>query len=226
MENRKIVAVLLSLVWASGAWAGLEITKDMYRAPQMAEAQAEARAKGKAVCILYTDADSTCPLAAQAARDAIDALDSRVVVVYVNARGEHEALPAAAKTSLNSPESGKFIPKTVVLDAELGEVIVLIPYAKGQERKDLLTDAKRTITAWLKNKGGSASAAPAAGGADPSVARIWTSVSGKTLEGRFVKLQQEIVFLETADGSTMQIPLTKLSAADQVAARQLSAVRR
>ena len=113
-----------------------------------------------------------------------------------------------------------------MLDPDLGEVIVLIPYAKGQERKDLLTDAKRTITAWLKDKGSTAAAPLAAGAADPSVARTWTSVSGKTLEGRFVKLQQEIVFLETADGSTMQIPLTKLCAADQVAARQLSAVRR
>lgn len=225
MNKRTLVAVLLSFVWASGAWGELEITKDIFRAPQMADAQAEARAKGKAICILYTDAGSTCPLAAQAARDAIDALDSRAVVVYVNARGEREALPAVAKTALNSPESGKFIPKTVVLDAELAEVIVLIPYAKGEERKDLLSDAKRTITDWLKNKGSPAGAPTAAGPSEPAAMRTWTSASGKTLEGRFTKLLQEIVFLETPDGSTMQIPITKLCPADQVAARQASAPR-
>ncbi len=66
-------------------------------------------------------------------------------------------------------------------------------------------------------------AAAAAGGA-PTL-RVWTSISGKTLEGRFAQLQQDTVVLAKADGTIVQIPLSKLSPSDQVVARQAAASR-
>ena len=225
MKRIQVVAALLLFGGLSRAHAGFEITKDIYRIEQLQAAQDEARAKNKAICILYTDAESTCPLAAQAARDAVEALDGKAVVVYVNARSERDSVPPAAKTALNSPESGKFIPKTVVVDPDLAEVIVLIPYTSGQERKELLSKAKDAVSAWLKTKGKASGGASGAQGGELPTMRIWTSASGKTLEGQFSKLQQDVVFLTIPDGTTMKIPINKLCSADQIAARQLAAPR-
>lgn len=64
----------------------------------------------------------------------------------------------------------------------------------------------------------------AGGGASPGV-RTWTSVSGKTLQGRFSQLQQDTVTLAKPDGTTVQIPISKLSPGDQAVVRQLTTAR-
>ncbi len=47
-------------------------------------------------------------------------------------------------------------------------------------------------------------------------ARTWTEAqSGRTLEGEFVKVQDSAVIVRTANGSTVQLPLARLSEADQ-----------
>lgn len=61
---------------------------------------------------------------------------------------------------------------------------------------------------------------PAAASSSPM--RTWTSVSGKTLMGRFAELQQETVVLARPDGTTVQIPISKLSSTDQLIVRQLA----
>lgn len=67
--------------------------------------------------------------------------------------------------------------------------------------------------------------AAADGGSGSSAMRTWTSVSGKTLEGRFSYVQQGTVVLTKSDGSLVQIPFEKLSPQDQVVARQLATAR-
>ena len=45
--------------------------------------------------------------------------------------------------------------------------------------------------------------------------RTWTSSSGKTLEGKFVKEKYNIVYIETSEGSAKKIKLSDLSQADR-----------
>lgn len=63
--------------------------------------------------------------------------------------------------------------------------------------------------------------AGAAGGAVPTL-RTWTSISGKTLQGRFEQFENGIVVLATPSGDRVQIPLSKLSSSDQLFAQQLA----
>jgi hypothetical protein len=226
MKSTHATIVLCLLMGVINTSAGFKITKSIYRAQHLQEAQDEARAKNRAICILYTDADSTCGLATQAALDAIDALDGKTVIVYVNSNNEQGFIPPVVQKALDSPESGKFIPKTVVVDVDLNEVIALIPYATEKERKERLSKAKAAISAWQKTKPPtSASTSKATGGEALPEMRTWTSASGKTIEGRFSQLQQDMVSLTKPDGTTVQIHISKLCSGDQVVARQSSASR-
>lgn len=52
-------------------------------------------------------------------------------------------------------------------------------------------------------------------------ARTWTEAqTGRTLEGEFVKAQGDTVVVRTANGSTMQLPLARLSEVDQTFVRE------
>ncbi|HBJ83372.1 MAG TPA: hypothetical protein DDZ88_05760 [Verrucomicrobiales bacterium] len=55
-------------------------------------------------------------------------------------------------------------------------------------------------------------------------ARTWTEAqSGRTLEGDFVKLQDSSVVVRLANGSTTQLPLARLSEADQTFVKEQAA---
>lgn len=49
----------------------------------------------------------------------------------------------------------------------------------------------------------------------PAGARTWTSATGNTVDAEFVRLEGQRVVLKTADGRTLGIPASQLSAADQ-----------
>ena len=82
---------------------------------------------------------------------------------------------------------------------------------------------KRMPVASTASDAAASSAPVAAGGPAPSAMRTWTSISGKTLEGRFAQCQMGIVVLATPGGDRVQIPLEKLSPQDQTVVRQLAA---
>ena len=64
---------------------------------------------------------------------------------------------------------------------------------------------------------------PAAGGAQNAKLRSWTDVSGEfTIEAAFVKLENGLVLLKTADGEELEIELTELNAESRLAALSLS----
>lgn len=82
------------------------------------------------------------------------------------------------------------------------------------------------LSGWQQAAGPAPETAPAATrGGDAPAMRTWTSVSGKTLEGRFAQLRQDTVTLLKPDGTTAQIPIGKLCPADQADVRQLAAPR-
>ena len=87
----------------------------------------------------------------------------------------------------------------------------------------MLRKAGVDLSGWQQASGPAPGTPPVATTAEASPAmRTWTSVSGKTLEGRFAQLQQDRVILTKSDGTTVQIPISKLAPGDQVVARQLA----
>ena len=75
------------------------------------------------------------------------------IVVYVNCKTESGALPEVVKEGLHSEDAGRFIPKTVVVDPEISEVIAVVPYARGDsERRKLYAQAFRKIRQYLKDR--------------------------------------------------------------------------
>ena len=76
------------------------------------------------------------------------------------------------------------------------------------------------IACWLGSDGVAVMAAEVA---PDSAARTWTSVSGKAVEAKFVRLRSGLVTLRPGTGKDVQIPLSRLSDADQKLARQLGA---
>ena len=87
----------------------------------------------------------------------------------------------------------------------------------------MLRKAGVDLSGWQQASGPAPGTPPVATpeGTSPAM-RTWTSVSGKTLEGRFAQLQQDRVILTKSDGTTVQIPISKLAPGDQVVARQLA----
>lgn len=68
------------------------------------------------------------------------------MVVYASSKTDWAQLPRAAQDAFRSPQSGKYIPKTIVMDAELKEVIAIIPYEDDDNaRGKLFREAKKKI---------------------------------------------------------------------------------
>jgi hypothetical protein len=219
MTNKVMLAVMLMV--ACPAWAAFEFGKQVYRMDRLDAALAEARTKGEAVTFIYTRESSTCGLCQHASLTAADQFRKQGVVVYARSAEDYNALPDLVKTALNSPESGKFIPKTVVVNPEVSDVIAVVPYARGNEFDDKVKDARRAIRTYFNGKqlGTSApspaSPPPATATSIPGEVRIWRSTSGTELEARLLRVTGYTVVLEKPDGDQVRIDLTKLSESDQ-----------
>ena len=59
--------------------------------------------------------------------------------------------------------------------------------------------------------------------AEDSGVRTWTSNRGQAIEASFVKMQSGMVHLARADGDVVNIPLSRLSVADQKVATEMAA---
>jgi hypothetical protein len=129
---------------------------------KLPEAQAEAKSRKVALTFVMSDPKTTCPLCAEASGDAMKTLKPKCVIVFVNSKvtEDWKQVPEIAQKALRSPESGQYIPKTVVLDAELTKVIDIIPYARDNERGKLLKEARKKLDAELT----SAASAPVVAG--------------------------------------------------------------
>ena len=80
-------------------------------------------------------------------------LGKGTIVVYVCTKTDSDLLPDVVKTAFRTPESGKYIPKTAVVDAELTEVIAIVPYAgEESERKKLFAEAIKKIRQYAKDR--------------------------------------------------------------------------
>ena len=118
--------VVLSL--ALDAAAAFKLPKSVYRVNNLEDASTEAESKGKAITFIYTDENSTCGLCDSASLNLIEQLDKKTVVVYADCSKDLSLLPSAVQKALSQPAAGRYIPKTVIVDAGMTNVLAVVPY--------------------------------------------------------------------------------------------------
>jgi len=91
------------------------------------QAKKEAMSYNKQVVFLYSNEITTCPLASRASTSIIEKFRQSAVIVYF-CKEDWPKVPRIVKEAINSPASGKFIPKTIVVNAGITEVVSIIPY--------------------------------------------------------------------------------------------------
>jgi hypothetical protein len=79
----------------------------------------------------------------------MDTMIDSCVVIYIN-KSDATKLPEEVKNALRSPKAGKYIPTVVVMSYDLKKVIDIVPYARGEAYKKLLSEAKEKILLYGK----------------------------------------------------------------------------
>jgi hypothetical protein len=143
------IALFSVLFAASTVIAGFTLQSGMYRMNQLDAAKSDALSRKKAVAFLYSDEHTLCTQCTSASLQAIETLAGSCVMVYVS-KNDANKLPAQVKSALRSPDAGKYIPAVVVMSNDLKKVIVIVPFARGEAYKKLLSEAKEKILSYGK----------------------------------------------------------------------------
>jgi hypothetical protein len=143
------IALFSILLAASTVIAGFTLKGGVYSMNDLDAAKSEALSGRKAVAFLYSDKTTFCTQCASASLQAMDTMIDSCVVIYIN-KSDATKLPEEVKNALRSPKAGKYIPTIVVMSYDLKEVIAIVPYARGEAYKKLLSEAKEKILSYRK----------------------------------------------------------------------------
>jgi ABC-type sugar transport system substrate-binding protein len=143
------IALFLVLLAASTVIAGFTLKSGVYRMNELDAAKSAALSGRKAVAFLYADENTFCTQCVSASQEAMETLAGSCVMVYVD-KSDATKLPNQVKNALRSPAAGKFIPAIVVMSYDLKKVIAIVPFARGEAYKKLLSEAKGKILSYGK----------------------------------------------------------------------------
>lgn len=139
-----VVYFLIAMVAAPSVWAGFSVPNHVYSVSRLRIAEKHAKQVNKPISFVYSNKNTDCGLATAASKDVFRLLKNHTVMVYAG-RGDWDKLPLIVKRGINSSEAGDYIPKTVVVSPELDEIIVIIPYARTEQRTQLIKQARQII---------------------------------------------------------------------------------
>jgi len=139
-------AVLMLFLALSPVQAKFDIPAHVYTVSQLKAAQEKAKNNKKPITFIHSVKATTCGLATAATEDVFQELKDYSVIVFVEPN-DIETLPAVAKKALRSPESGRYIPQTVIVNSDMNQVIRILPYAGRSERKKLIKEVQEIISA-------------------------------------------------------------------------------
>lgn len=138
---------LISLI-SIPAHAKFSIPDHVFNYSQIDDAQREAKSRNLPIALLLSDKNTTCSLCTSASNDIIYALKDVAVIVYID-NSTWMMLPQNIRTAFKSPQAGKYIPITLILDSNLEEIIYTLPYQR-QNRILLINTAKEEIAKHVK----------------------------------------------------------------------------
>jgi hypothetical protein len=122
-----LLVLFASFCLTSMGLGAFDVPTGVYRIDQMEQATKDAASHNKQIVFLYSDEKTTCPLCARASTAIMDKFKLNSVIVYFD-KGGWQKVPQIVREAINSPASGKYIPKTIVVNASMTEVVSIIPY--------------------------------------------------------------------------------------------------
>jgi hypothetical protein len=144
-----LAALLLTVFFSSSAHAEFDLPDYVHTASQLNEAQEKAKSSGQPITFVGSNKESTCPLTTAASKEVFAGLQEQSTVVYVE-HSDLNSLPEAVSNALDSEEAGRYLPKTVVLNADMDTVIAILPYAEAEQRVARIKEAQEKIAAYQR----------------------------------------------------------------------------
>ena len=136
------------MITASPSYAGFSLPSNVYTVDQLEEAKDIAQATTKALTFVYTNKDTKCGLATSASLDAFKELQKETIIIYACSGDDQtwSQIPSLVRRAINSSQSGKYIPKTIIVDSKITKVIAIIPYTKDpNKRKQIFKEANNIV---------------------------------------------------------------------------------
>jgi hypothetical protein len=124
------IALCVLAFSASFAFCAFDIPNYVYGIDQLHQAKEEAKAGDKQIVFLYSNKNTNCPRTARASIGIMQSFMNSSVILYIS-KEDWTRVPRIVRDAIKSPEAGRFIPKTVVLNSGMTEVISIIPYEKA-----------------------------------------------------------------------------------------------
>jgi hypothetical protein len=221
MKKVFVLCVSLWLIAVEGK-ADFKMPKQVYRMDRLEEAKADAETQGKPVTIIWTHEKTSCGLCAAASLNAADKLSKKTVAVYADCDTEWQKLPTAVQQALRAPELGRFVPKTVIMDAALTNVLGVVPYARGPEQDRLLKNVTKKLPKATPKSRLARTPTPqptmptfSIPPAEDREFRTWKALSGATVEAILVHERSRRIALRKKDGTMAEILVTNLTKDDQ-----------
>ena len=130
---KRIISLAISLVFVAAVHAETEFPRGTFEIADLEKAKSLATTEKKDIAFIYTDKNSTCPLCQGAAAAYIDAVKSKTVIVYLDAKGTNQWWASLPKSVRDALTPGKFIPKIVVTDPTVSKVSGSLTYETYKE---------------------------------------------------------------------------------------------
>ena len=144
-----LFSIIVLMITASPSYAGFSLPSHVYTVDQIEEAKDIAQATAKALTFVYTNKDTKCGLATSASLDAFKVLQKETIIIYACSGDDQtwSQIPSLVRRAINSSQSGKYIPKTIIVDSKITKVIAIIPYTKDpNKRKQIFMEANNIIS--------------------------------------------------------------------------------
>lgn len=145
MMKMKLLLLLTCLCVSSmNVMAEIKLPKGSFTAAQLADASKAAVDQKKPVAYLYTNTDTTCPLAEGASKGFLDAVGRKCILVYVPAKGNKYGakLSEGVRKAL---QQGQFVPKLVLTASDGSQAQVFTYEAYRDDSKKTVKEIKKLI---------------------------------------------------------------------------------
>ncbi|NOR44561.1 MAG: hypothetical protein GQ534_03165 [Candidatus Delongbacteria bacterium] len=129
-------------------FASFTIPDYVYRIDELRTAIRKAKYKNIPIVFLFSDKNTTCGLAASASRDVFEEYKNSAIIIYCSSEGDNylDGLPKIISQEIESPYTGKYIPKTIITDSRVRFVYETIPYIRDRnQRKSTLHEVITVI---------------------------------------------------------------------------------
>jgi len=220
--TRTSAVIAIFLLPGLAALAEFKMPNSVYRMARLEQAKTEAASKGRPITFVYTHEGTTCGHCANASLNIVDKLRSRSVMVYVDYKTEKDLLPDIVRAALRKPEAGRYVPKTVIVDAGITNVLAIVPYARGDEQDKLLKRVGADL--WRRRSGSATAQKPLVAPVRAPVRippaanremRTWTSRAGVSIKASLFEELTTHLVLQKEDGTKVMIAGHDLSQPDQ-----------